>query len=730
MPSTWGAVSNHFRLMIETIQSPASVSAGTGSVTLTVRVYGESQGWGHNWTNRMTFGGAWYGTKNVSFYSATGATVKKLLHETTVSVTPSFAGTVSRTFTANLEGYGASSVSHTHTVARRPYHLPRPPLNPRAVRTGDGQARVTWSVNYDGADGAQPWTGVKVLRRTGTDTQWREIGSLHWSVTSYDDRSAPLNERVEYALRSYNSAGNSATTHAGHVDQRPAAPTNARAVKRGSDIVVTWEHTRSAPYLDAFYVYDGSSRVGSVAGGQRSFTHTNATTTTTHTYTVSAVADSLESARSQPSNTVQLLARPSSPHIKAPVLMEPGNAVLFWTHSPTDSSEQTSAEIRYTPPSGTPVTVRVNGSAQQHKIAVSQPGEYRWQVRTWGAYNPGTAEGASPWSGVTTTRVVSRPTVTIDDIPSVVHASHIRVAWAFYQDQNASQSAVSIQLKRGTQVVFDETRQGGLSSLVLPVSLEDGYTYTVFVRSRSGHGFWTAWDTATFRTQFFKPPQPTMVTQWDDQTGSVVVTIGNPPGEGNVPSATSNDLYRSLDGGHTWELAASGIGINTTYIDYEAAPSGETFYRAVAVSDLPTTAHVDGSVSSSGRYVYLNWGENLSECVRLDANTAISYAAGLAQQEQHYFAGRRLPVTFESPATHSTVSITCQLLPDRVETRFVQLTPTLKRLREFATTPGLKMFRDGLTNTRMYGSSTQMSVETLPSGQGTARIGLTEGEKK
>lgn len=722
MSSTWGAVSNHYRLGIEVIQTPASITAGTSIVTLTVKVWGQSVGWGHNWTNTLSFGGAWSGSKPVQFYSPTGETVTKLLHTATVQVYPSFTGSTARTFTASVNGYGASSVSHTHNVGRRPYSSPRPPLSPAAEYVADGRARISWRGNYDGANGSQPWDGVKILRWSTLDPQWRPITQLHWSVTSFEDTSAPLNAQVKYVVVSYNSSGDSVWAQAGTVNQRPAAPTNVAAAKRGSDVIVSWSNSYPEDYVSGFKIYDNGAYIATVTNGAAtSWVHQNASTSVTHRYEVAALTRSpeLESGKSLPSNTVQLLAPPLAPALKSPSgFVEKGTQVLKWVHSPVDSSEQTKAEIRYRAKGTGWSTRTISGSTQE--LALSFPvGVFEWQVRTWGAYKNTSESGASSWSATSSFEAVDLPVVQLLTPTSQVRTSKLEANWSFYQAQKATQSAVQLALMQDEDPVHETTIHGNSTTFNFPITLNDGENYRLAIRVRSGHGLWSKWTFQTFSVRFPLPPQPHCETSWDDSLGAMVLNITNPkPGANNVETVT-NDVYRSVDNGQTWELVQEGCSTNTSLSDYESLSWGKTLYRIIANSSLPSSVTLQIEVKASSHSIWIGGRKGYSQQIRLPYNPKISFQPRLTSRKVIHFAGRKHGVELSGTGHQLTGSISSLIIEDD---------PTAKcssasEVEHFAYETGPFLYRDQ-SGRRIYCSlqDVQISRNHLARWQFSAKI--------
>ena len=62
-------------------------------------------------------------------------------------------------------------------IPQRGYSQPHPPRNPKLARVSDTSHKITWDVDYTGMDGAYPWAGVYVDRRTD-DGSWANIADV------------------------------------------------------------------------------------------------------------------------------------------------------------------------------------------------------------------------------------------------------------------------------------------------------------------------------------------------------------------------------------------------------------------------------------------------------------------------------------------------------------------------------------------------------------------------
>ncbi|QWW20125.1 fibronectin type III domain-containing protein [Schaalia sp. 19OD2882] len=667
----------------------------SGSMTVEAAYFLRSDAYGHNWSNVLHRTGSISGDVEVSFQSGFGQTVVKEVARQRTTVALKYGATTRANFSAQLGPIwngGRPEVTAGVTLPARPHVAPRPPKNPAAAWVADRRTRVTWEGDYTGATGAQPWSGVRVQRYTGSDKTWRTIAVLPWSATAFDDASAPLNEHTEYAIVAYNSAGQSPAAWAGTVNTRPATPVNVQAVKDGQDVIVSWEQ-KSSPisYITGYDVLDGGVVVGQVQGGaSQQWTHVGPSTSTTHTYTVVAktIRPALSSAQSLPSPTVRLLAPPDAPTLVAPSgYATPGQVELTWVHTPTDASRQTRAEVRHRQQGASSWTTSiVTGQAQKSAVDL-QVGSWEWQARTWGSYMSGQEQGASPWAAVKTLMVVDAPTVQITNPPDgTVAVSSITVSWAYWQAQGSAQAGAQVEVARGGQVIEEKQVQGPATQAALDTRFEDGAAYTITIRVRSGHGIWSEVDTRNVTVDYPEPPAPLVEVTWDDQLGQALIQITNPAAGADQAETVSNTVERSVDGGATWEPVATDLPVSAALTDREGLSNGQTQYRVSAVSALPSSASTTVTLDAESWAIWLTGGQDGTTTVGLFYDPEHTLAPALLNREVHHFAGRLLGVEMAGTQRSRVIGISATLLDEDM--------PLLLRLEELALTPGPILYRD------------------------------------
>lgn len=370
---TWGPAqydgSSAFRLGYDLTQSPATVGAGTSSVTVTLKLYFQTRWYAYqsstaDWSITGDFSGSGSFTFNHDASGEWSGSNVTLVATRTRTVAPSYAGYVRSTFAASLSGVvvvpgKTGKVSGSWDTAQRPISAPAAPTGCGWARVSDTQHTVSWS-NTSPTSASNPYQNVDVYRSTN-DGPLTRIAILGGTTTSYSDRGTSANKKYRYAVRARNTAGSSAAAESTPFATTPAAPTSVTATKApGGDIAVSW--TDQSPYNTAFEVWDkpigGALTLLATIGNVSSYTHVDPDPTKVHQYAVRArtSAPALVSAYSTGSNTVQLAAPPNAPTSLSPSgVVRDGAApiALTWRHNPVDTTAQTKHEVQWRPASRT-----------------------------------------------------------------------------------------------------------------------------------------------------------------------------------------------------------------------------------------------------------------------------------------------------------------------------------------------------------------------------------------
>ena len=739
MAITWGAAiadaTNAFRIGYEFSQSPATVVNGTASVVVTESIYLGTKYWAYDSSVSWTISGSITasGTASFNHQSSTAWSPSNvtLLATRSRTVTTSYTSTVATTLTATVTGLtaiaGTASVSGTWTTAKRPVAAPAAPTSLVASRVSDAQINISW-VNTSPANVAAPYANIVVERRDNRTSTWVKVATLG-VVSSYSDKSTVANRRYEYRVKATNAAGSSGYSGSDLVSTTPAAPVMGGAVKDSAGNILV----QVASYPDAtvgvtqelWHAADGVWDAAPLATSTQHpllWTHLSPSLTQTHAYRLTATSSDpvLRSAYSATSNTVALTAPPAAPSSLAPD-GEPRDATqaipLRWLHVPVDTTAQTAFEVQY----------RVSGGAwvSSGKVAstsstwtlpagtVANPGQLEWQVRTWGA-----AAAAGPWSATAIVVLSSTPTVTISTPTDggQVATSRLSVSWGYHDQENAPQLAWRVVLRDDSGGVAESASGAGdASSVTLSAILVDGATYSVEVTVMDGAGLSSVPDAATFTVAYALPPAPALSLSWVARDGVVVADITNvPAGPGQV-EAVSNVLQRSLDGA-SWAVVAEDIPANGAAVDQIPRIGGISWYRVVALSDLPSAASsapvmVDCSVGADS--VWINAGPGFTRAIRLISNVVVSMAPSRAKV-RHAFDGRSYGTEFAGEELANKLTVQTDLFAAHVPGAERIGASTWQDIWEFCLLPGPACYRDP-DGTRLFVTVGEPSISGLGS---------------
>lgn len=640
MAITWGATSGGFRLGIDIAVS------GTKA---TIIVYGQSVAYGHNWTYPLYFTGAWSGSKNVSFYSASSQTVTKELHRSSASFTGS------RTYGARISYWnGSASVSRSVTI-RPP--KPNPPTTPtltRVRRVSDTQHVVEWThsggaINFpverrDYHHGV--WSGWKVLSRPGG------------AARSFTDTTTQPDHAYQWRLSAVNAGGASGvSTNRTTVVTTPGAAESVQARRDGKTIQLSWVGKDSAPSGNTWHV---QRRVGSGAwveaaqfknnSSTRAWTDTSSDLAGTIRYRVRQSAYlALDPGQTlygewTESNPVKVATAPNAPIIVYPEAGEtvPEGRIGFkWKHNPTDGSAQTGWMGKWFK-DGSQVAYNTGVSALEEVVwHPPSPGRYAFQVATKGAH-----ANYSPWSPKIDFRVVARPVVTIDSPTD--YAQHrtrsLTVSWSTTHEEGYPQHAFKVQLYDWTEsgLVGEWVGTGAASAFDIPYDLENGKEYRIFLTAQA-NGIWSSGTYVNVFVKYRKPAPPNITAEWDENIGATIVYVDSgvqTPGEEETDHI---DVYRSEDGGQTWKLLADRLDPASTAVDYQAPIGSECMYKALAVSGLDTIQETVYTFTAQSDKLWIGTGSGYTSTVGLEYNPKASGTIE-AERTSLVFDGRELPV--------------------------------------------------------------------------------------
>ena len=653
MAITWGNTSGDFRLGIDIQVS------GTRA---TIIVYGQSVGYGHDWTYPLTFTGAWSGSKQISFYSGFGQTVTKELHRSSVS----FTGT--RTYGASISYWnGSSSVSRSVTISN-----PQPPAAPalhRILRGSDTQHTITW-VQSTG----RPVTGFVMQRRNWTGDSWgawREQARLGSGSRSYTDTTTRAGTSYQWRAAAYNGAGQSNfSDNSWPAPTTPAPVTGAGAKRVGNTIVVSWPLIQSAP--DSRIEVERKQGSGSwtslamVDSSQTQVEDKSPSTTVSQSYRVRQTVRSPHDGGVTlysgwvTTGAVSVTSRPLAPTITAPskAFVPAGPVTIEWRHNMTDGSEQTERELTVEFPNGTTRTYRQTGSSSSTVLDFTATGKYTIRARTKGAH-----PSFSLWSTPVVVTTISKPVVNILNPSDVVSTRTLTVRWETRQKENIAQNSWRVQLTDGAGQqlgVWEGT--GSQTSYTLPAGVDNLKDYRLVVSAATG-GVWSEPTVAVFSVEYTPPAAPKINVSWDDELGQAVVFVE--AGAGGEKTAYIN-VYRSDDNGVSWQEVAQGLTSGSVVSDYECPTGRSVIYRAVAYTSIGGEAETSYVLSATSDKLWIGAGPGYVQTIGLQYNPEASGSVE-AERASLVFDGRTLPVPVVGVVRSQSMKLSGWLLEDEGE---------------------------------------------------------------
>lgn len=477
------------RIGIEYTSVPTPTSATQKTARVTARIWVQGWNWFSDSNNYFEFSGTLGSTGSSPLKKAIRLTTMRetqLLHTLTRDVPLASSGPTPVTVTASIRGieYIGLSTKPTFTLttsipAKPAQELAAPgtPASLTATRVSDTTTDFTWPA----ASGTVSRYRLEQYDHAKPDSGW--VAIAYPTGLSYRYSAGTANNRYDHRIRAENTAGVSAWRYTtDDLYTSPAAPSNVRASKVGSSIVVTL--TDQSPWNTDFEYQvsiDGAAYVaaGIVPNGSN-LEYQNPDPTSTHVFRARAVRGSLVSGWSAPSNVVLLSARPNPPRLLSPA----GNAVpvtqtslrFEWEHNPVDTTGQMEAQIRYQRDGGAFTTLSVTGANEFINAAVSlSAGTYSWQARS-----RGTHPEFSDWSDLSVFLVGHSPVVAITSPSGTMTASRVPASWTYSDSGGHEQASARVRYLLSGVPVFDYTLLGSIDAYSPPVRLEEG-DYTVEV---------------------------------------------------------------------------------------------------------------------------------------------------------------------------------------------------------------------------------------------------------
>lgn len=362
-----------------------------------------------------------------------------------------------------------------------------------------------------------------------------------------------------------------------------------------------------------------------------------------------------------------------------------------WNHNDTDG--QSRFELRY----------RKRGASTWETVKQSTPNEfyyfynnffaagaYEWQIRTYdqqGLESPWSSTAAFEAADPTAKPVILRPANN-----SIVTESRPVITWSA-TDQVLYQ--LSVTDSDGYEL-YDFERYSTNRAETLGLTLENGQSYKIRLRTMDSKGLLTAWAEANISVEFTPPPQPVIFIENNNERGSFEIFIDNPAPLGDQPATEYNNIYRR-DGETDWILVKSKLETNGTFIDYSPRSETEYQYRAEAVGVNGTTSESEIEIGIIRLYsVILEVATDPSKWVALRLDPSKKFTKSLDKQSMK-FLGRRLPAAEFGPGEEKSFDLSftvyeyedLEALEEIIDARQPILYRDRRRRRMFVTLDGM-----------------------------------------
>lgn len=314
-----------------------------------------------------------------------------------------------------------------------------------------------------------------------------------------------------------------------------------------------------------------------------------------------------------------------------------------WNHNDTD--DQSRFELRY----------RKRGASTWETVKQTTPnqyyffyngffaaGAYEWQIRT---YDQQGLE--SPWSNTTAFEAAepsAKPIILRPADNSIVSESRPLITWSAAEQVLYE---ISVTDQDGYEL-YDYERYSPNRAETLGLTLENGQSYKIRLRTMDSNGLLTAWAESNITVQFTPPPQPVVYINNNLERGSFELSIDNPaPGE-DEPTTLYNNIYRK-EGENDWILVKKQLETNGTFIDYSPRSETEYQYKAEAVAANGTTRESEAEIGIILlNSVILEVATDPDKWVSLILDPSKKFSKSLDKQSMK-FLGRRLPAAEFGP---------------------------------------------------------------------------------
>lgn len=607
MAISWGSwvdngSGNGMRVGIDFTQSPSSVSSGTSSVTVTLRVYVETRASVSDSTNSLKISGAfdWSGDVSISHGGGGGTTLVRTMSR---SVSTSYTSTRSTSASVSLSGInaipGTATESASHTTAKRPVTAPKAPTSVKSTRTGTS-IKTSWTRN---PTTAQPYNEIRFEQQINGGS-WALVGEWSGTSTTHTMTGRTPNSSYRYRVRAQNSAGNSAWAYGPTLTippNPPAAPSNA-TVTRSSDTrqIIKW--TRGSSPATAPVTQQVVSRwdlqgnvwknIATVSGSVASFTDSSTKANNQYRYRVQSKNSAGTSGWAY---TDYMSTTPYAPtNVKAQKQGE--DIKLTWTN--TTGTRITGIEVWLTEAGvdQSPVHVLLTGSPTSWTHTSPDPTKtWQYRLKTQSGANAGDA-APNLYSGFSARSNVvqliappSAPTRLTPSATAIDGTDDQLFTWVHNPIDTTDQSAYELDYRvdGGPWVGTGKVASGISSHEFQPDTFENGTGLEWRVRTWGAHTTPSTYSAISVVTVSSRPSVTILVP--DGETGTPVVASSSLTAEWEYfdPEDTLQTMARlSLDDANNSTVWSETLAMSSTsyQIPYALA-DGASFTLSISVRD-------------------------------------------------------------------------------------------------------------------------------------------------
>lgn len=580
-------------------------------------------------------------------------------------------------------------------IPQRGYSQPHPPKNPKLARVSDTSHKIAWDVDYTGMDGAYPWAGVYVDRRTD-DGPWVNIADVSWDVTNYTDNSTTAGHKYEYRLCAHGPGGNSTHVSCGTAYTTPSAPSRVEAVKAGATEVTlrvygAWTY---AAAWDIQRSTDGGSTWSSITASTEGEDpawldlHDKAAPAGTVVYRVRAKRGNLMSAWVK-SNSVTTITPPLAPKVTADSVVPTGTAVtVSWVPNHQDGSVQSAAQVEF---SGSETITKSYTTTKSASVSLAK-GSWKVRVRTKGLHADWGA-----WSGYVAVVVADYPQcwvaspatdgILIDRVPLTVQV-------AATDKTGIAQATLSLAEVGGAVIATADVTSLNPVQFGSYATIKNGIDYMLTLVVVGGSGL-SKTATRRFKTHWAEPATPVITVSYGDDL-TCHVRVENGVSAYNVEDTTligpmaydedNNELPMlgtiTCDG-HELVLGnaskcesfiveriydddsstlVSGLLDAQETIDRVPPLNADMKYRATGTAANGTSAYAEIDAKLTASCMALNFGQDASTLIKMELNADYSTSAARSYKSYHFADGGEnggLPMSYPLDECNLATSASC-----------------------------------------------------------------------